>query len=82
MNIDSLYDLVIKNLTNAYRVQIGKCTSNLRKVKYWRLQLYNVQNCKEHYNLRWEETDVSHTFYSWSHSIDIYSWLVYGKMYS
>lgn len=82
MNPDTLYDLVIEYLTKAYALCIGKWAVNPRKMKYWRLQLYNVQSCKEHYNLRWEETDVNHAYLPWNHSIDIYSWLVYGKMYS
>lgn len=82
MNVDTLYDIIIEYLTKAYALYIGKWAFNPRKIKHWRLQLYNVQSCKEHYNLRWEETDVNHAYLPWNHSIDIYSWLVYGKMYS
>ena len=82
MNPDTLYNMVIEYLTKGYALCLGWVLINPRKFQYQRLQLYNVQNCKEHYNLRWEETDVNHTYLPWNHSIDIYSWLVYGKMYS
>lgn len=82
MNPDTLYDLIISYLSNGYAMWLGHRMYNPRRLLGWKLQLYNVQSCKEHYNLRWEETDVNHTYLPWNHSIDIYSWLVYGKMYS